>query len=139
MSNRSWAISRLRAHAPLIAIVPASQIVSSGAVGLPGSPTEELAKPFIVVRMSTVQNRLDAARSQRALVYAHDEVGSYVRIDNALKEVRAAFNISGPVVIGDTRMTAIEDEGESDDLFDDGFGTGVRYAQFRMTGRQVGS
>lgn len=139
MSLRGWVVSRLENDANIIAIVPIDRIMSSGAVGLPNTPTEEPARPFIVVRGNADENRINAARSQRFQVWVHDNVGSYVRIENLLEMVRAALEPTMPHTVGSTRVTSVEWEGGSDDLFDDTFGTGTRFAQFRLTGRQVGS
>lgn len=138
MSLRGWFVSRVEGAPKVTALVSPEMIMTASAAGLPGSPTQEPTKPFMLIRSGAIENRMGVAQSQRFFAYVHDEPGSYIGIEEILNEVKAALLANLPATIGSTRVTAVEWEGDGDDLYDDTFGTITRYAQFRLTGRQVG-
>lgn len=138
MSLRGWVVTRLESTTAVTNIVPAENIMTAGAVGVVGTSTEHPEPPFMLVRGSDLANRLNMAESQRFFIYGHDKQGSYKRIDEMLLAARQALLNNVPAVIGATRVSSVEWEGDSDDLIDDTLGTATKYGQFRVTGRQVG-
>jgi hypothetical protein len=80
--------------------------------------------------------------NQRVLtVWVHDSIahGDYGRIDQALKRLRTLLTSVQGVNVGETGnwLSAINWEGDSDDLRDDDMGTISRNAQFRLTGSAI--
>lgn len=70
------------------------------------------------------------AHSQNAQIWAHDQPGSYQRIDSLLAAVRAA--LVGPVAL--PGAIACRWQGDSQDLADDGLGTITRNSAFVFIG-----
>jgi hypothetical protein len=125
---RQWIYMTLTASpAATRAIVPVSSVYAGGS--LTGRPHRS---PFIVIRMmpNSVAVKQGFAHRQIAEVWAHDEPGSYQRIDRILSAVRA--DLVGPVTIPDA--IACEWSGDSQDLPDDGLGTITRSASFTLIG-----
>lgn len=80
--------------------------------------------------------------NQRILtVWVHDDkhVGDYTNIDRSLNRLRALLTSVEGIDVGVTgsRLTAINWEGDSQDLSDDDAGTITRNAQFRLTGSAI--
>lgn len=80
--------------------------------------------------------------NQRVLtVWVHEDrnMGDYTRIDRSLKRLRTLLTSVEGVHVGpgDTWLTAITWEGDSDDLDDDEARTITRNAQFRLTGSAI--
>lgn len=127
MNWRQWIYTTLSAAGPVTAIVPSVRIISSGA--LTGRPN---ATPFLVVRVMPLTRELaeGVAHSQNAEIWAHDQPGSYARIDNVLAAVRAA--LVGQVAL--PGAVACRWQGDSGDLADDGLGTISRNSAFRCIG-----
>jgi hypothetical protein len=70
------------------------------------------------------------AHSQNAELWAHDQPGSYARIDAILAAVRGA--LVGQVAL--PGAVACRWQGDSQDLADDGLGTITRNSAFRLVG-----
>lgn len=87
-------------------------------------------KPFVVVRMHTgFPIRPVIGGRHYAQVWAHDNPGSYLRIDEILVECRRAIEAHPPD--GDFLEARWIETGV--DLRDDGFETVTRYCRFQLT------
>jgi hypothetical protein len=122
-------MSRLIAAPGVIALVGA-RVTGPGVVGASGNNT---LRPFIEVRAGSLTPAVGSAVRQPFYVYAHVEPGSALAVDTILAAVKVAMTLStpdkngaGPVIM-ECRW-----DGESDDLFDDGYGTTVRYATYAL-------
>lgn len=97
-------------------------------------------RPLCILKWQATQTglRLSPLNQRILQVWVHDAiaVGDYERIDNALKRLRAILtNVEGVNVGGvGNWLSAIEWEGDSDDLRDDEYGTITRNTQYRLTG-----
>lgn len=132
MDWRSWTYGRLQGRSALVSLLPSvASIFGSGS--LTGAPAE---RPFVIFALGTwlpelKSDDLPVSHSQFLTVAAHDEPGDYARIDAILVEVREA--ISGQV--SEPGAICATFQGLSQDLADDHFGTAMRNAEFRLTGR----
>ncbi len=97
--------------------------------------------PFIIIRAGAVDTRLGlAVAAQRFFVYIHDAPGSYVaNIEPLLLLLGTELPKRAGVRYQGWSITACEYEGQSDDLTDQDKNTIMRYGQFRITGRPLGS
>lgn len=127
MNWRQWIYQTLSSNVSVTSLVPANRILSSGA--LKGRID---ANPFIVIRMMPMTRELaeGVAHSQNVQVWAHDQPGSYQRIDSVLAAVRAA--LVGVVALPGAH--ACRWQGDSQDLADDGLGTVTRNSAFVCIG-----
>ena len=127
MNWRQWIYQKLTADPAVIAIVPAARIYSAGA--LTGRVN---TNPFLVIRMMPVNRELaeGVAHSQNVAIWAHDQPGSYARIDALLGAVRAS--LVGQVAL--PGAVACRWQGDSQDLADDGLGTITRNSAFVCMG-----
>jgi hypothetical protein len=124
---RKWIYDTLVANTAFVALVPANRIISSGA--LTGRRDNNL---FVVIRMLPMVGELaeGVAHSQTAEIWAHDQPGSYGRIDQALGLAKAA--LVGPVAL--PGAVACRWQGDSQEFADDGLGTITRNSAFRCVG-----
>jgi hypothetical protein len=127
---RTWFMSRLMADLGVQALVD-GRVSGSGSIGVgPESPL----RPFIAVRAGSLSPAIGKVVQQPFYVYAHVVPGSALAADTILAAVRAALKDAAPtktaegLVIMECRW-----RGESDDLFDDAYGTTVRYATYGLT------
>ena len=128
MDWRTYVYQVLKNNNTFKALVPEENILAGGS--LETTPT---VKPFVIIRMLPRVPALaeDAAHTARGEVWAHDEPGSYLLIDQVLAAAVAAL-------VGPTGGTAggimVEWEGDGTDLFDDGYKTITRASSFKFTG-----
>lgn len=126
MEWRTWAHARLAASTAVTSEVPVERIFGAGAIQ--GRPEA----PFIQLRLNPVAPvRAVPARSTELLVYAHDDPGSYLRVDRILKAAREALEAD----VTDATGIAAEWQGDSPDLADDGYDTITRNSSFRLLDR----
>jgi hypothetical protein len=103
-------------------------------------PTNAVDTPaedcFLVVRWDPTTAAFGTVGADRVQIWAHDKDRDYGRIDSILRRLRqlltAQVHLSG--ADGQTLVTA-EWRGESQDLFDDGYQTVARYADFTAVSR----
>jgi len=113
----------------LVAWVPLDPLVGPR-VFEASSVDSHTMKPFIVIRMHTSFPVRPAIGARHyAQVWAHDEPGSYLKIDNILKEVRKAVEAAPPS--GEFLEARWIETGV--DLRDDGLETITRYCRFQLT------
>ena len=98
------------------------------------SPREQ---SFIVLHWETTTAAFGSRGTTVLFVWVHDRERDYTRcIDPALTWVRETLTESFHVLGDDgVTLTCATWVGESDDLFDDGYGTISRYAQFTIVAR----
>lgn len=98
------------------------------------SPREQC---FIVLHWETTTAAFGSRGTTTLYVWVHDRERDYTRrIDPALTWVRETLTESFHVLGADgVTLTCATWNGESDDLFDDGYGTIARYAQFTIVAR----
>lgn len=126
MDWRRWAYDRLVASAAVTSEVPIDRIFGSGAIS--GRPKA----PFIQLRVGGDRGvRAVPATDTEVLVYAHDDPGSYLRVDRILSAAREALTAD---VTEDTGISA-EWQGDSPDLADDGYDTITRNSSYRLLER----
>lgn len=122
--------------------VPAAKVLEAGAWGLtvPGVDTTP-EPPFTIIRGGTYDPRgRQVGRSQRFFLYVHDRQGSYAaNIEPMLLTLANGLPDRAPMNFNGWHITACEFEGTSDDLIDADKSTAMRYGQFRITGRPLGS
>ena len=129
MNWRAWLHTRITTDVGILALLPATSIFAAGSM-----EGREATRPFAVVRLGGNLSELNDADkpyaiSQDAVVWVHDEPGSYKRIDAILELVRAA--LAGQV----TEAIAAIWQGDSPELSDPEQGTIVRYSSYRLYGR----
>lgn len=127
MNWRQWIYTTLNANAPFAALVPSTSVFSDGAL------TGRVDKnPFVVIRLMPMTRELaeGVAHGQNAEIWAHDQPGSYSRIDSILAAVRGA--LSGQVAL--PGAIACRWQSDSVDFADDGLGTISRNSLFRCYG-----
>lgn len=120
---RTWVYEHLKANTLL------SDVVGDRIYGeLTETPAE---KPFIVIRMNSIQPQIVVAATQDATVWIHD-IGGYTRIDELMSIVRDSLvgQVSGDGAV------CCEWNGDSPDLADDARGTLVRNSVYRFAGRR---
>lgn len=127
MNWRQWIYQTLSGNSGVTSLVPAPRIISSGAL-----TGRQDANPFIVIRMMPMTRELGegVAHSQNVEIWAHDQPGSYGRIDSILAAVRAA--LVGQVAL--PGAVACRWQGDSGDLADDGLATITKNSAFRCVG-----
>lgn len=127
MDWRTWVHAQLLASEAVTDLVPAERIYGAGALsGHPG------AVPFLVLRFGPDEERAGgAARESECVVWAHDDPGSYLRIDEVLVAVRWALVAS----VDEPGAIASEWQGTSGDLADDQLDTITRNTSYRLTER----
>lgn len=101
-------------------------------------------RPLCILRWQAtspgIQSGDNSPINQQVLqVWVHDELGSYVRIDRALRRVRTLLTSLVGVNVGEATewLSAVKWEGDSDDLSDDTMRTTTKNAQFRFTGSAI--
>jgi hypothetical protein len=122
--------------AALANIVPATRIRSAGAA-TEGTPTEDIERPFIVIRELPDEKpfRDSAVRLGSVAIYVHDQPESYVKIDECLGLVSAALNFVAGTQVSTWWLNSVEDQGWSEDLYDDHYETATRFGTYRMVAR----
>lgn len=130
MEWRKWLYETVKA-------IPGVNDLAPGGVhaagSLKGTPDE---KPFIVLRMGVQQSALNDSdaplvTNQEAIVYVHDQAGTYTRIDNILSIVRTT--LVGQV--SEETAVACTWQGDSGELSDEFYRTITRNGSFRLIGR----
>ena len=124
MEWRSWVRDRLLGHAPFVALVPAESV--HGAGSLNGRPDNI---PFVVLRLGPLTREPGGFAQWRELtVWAHDEPGGYLRIDEVLAEARVALETP----VNEPGAVLVEWQGGSPDLADDGYNTITKNDSYRL-------
>jgi hypothetical protein len=141
---RAWVVDRIKADAIIMtalgegdAAAGPVKVMSAGAAGLPGHP--DLLPPFLVVRAVAVVPALEKTNVQQIpyFIWVHDQQGSFEDvIGTVLTRLRQIMPTSSPEDTddGETIMACVW-QGDSADLFDEGFGTATRYGQYQVTAR----
>lgn len=136
MSLRKWAYTKVIALTGFG--IADDNVYSSGAVGLT-IPGDSPARPFAVIRLSPNNPGIiprSPASQQRFAVWLHDEPGSMEKIDAGIKALKDLATdlpekFEGMVIIN------VNWETDSQDFYDDHFGTNVRYSEFLATYRDA--
>lgn len=105
------------------------RIVSSGAA-------DELSRPFLIIRAGAYTRAMADVWRFPFTLYAHDDPGSYVQIDAIQKAVHEAMMSAVDQWWGSQFVMGVTDDGWSDDLFDDHYGTATRFGAYTLTARQ---
>jgi hypothetical protein len=132
MSIRSLVRNLLIADTDLLALIPADRWIQATAAD--DSPP---ARPFAVLRFAGTFPMQVRAASQCALeIWIHDNAGSYDRIDEIVKKVKATMASSDQATEDsyNTDLIHAEWSGDSVDLFDDGYRTNTKSTSFNLTG-----
>lgn len=131
MTIRSLIRERLVADATITTLIPADRWLASSSVD-----AEPPARPFAVLRYLGVNPGMSRINQTRLEVWIHDDPGSYKRIDDIIRRVRA--NLDGVEQASDsggsTQLIQARWEGDSVDLFDDGYRTNTKSSGFTLTG-----
>lgn len=132
MEWRVWMRTQLAGHAPLTAIIPADHQYPAGS--LDAAPD----KPFIEIKVGPRQPGPFAGVGENyADVWVHDEAGTYMTIDAAIEEIKAALSgAERSQAVSASGGVVAQWTGDSDELADDGYGTICRYTSFKLNGRE---
>lgn len=126
MDWRTWLYARLDAP-ELTAIVPRGSHFGAGSIDENVEP-----RPFIVIKAGAeLRGPFPGVSENFATIWVHDEPGSYTRIDDALKVIRAV--LEGAVT--DLGGVACRWQGDSAELADEFFGTITRNTSYRLNGK----
>lgn len=122
--------------AALLNVIPASRIRSAGAA-TEGTVTEDIERPFIVIRESVDEKPFadSTVRLGGVTIYVHDQPESYVKIDECLGLVSACLNSVAGTQVSSWWLNSVEDQGWSEDLYDDHYETATRFGTYRMGAR----
>jgi len=123
-----------------VAAIPAfgGRVYQASATGV-GDVPQSPDKPFCVIREigSTTYPVVEETASPRArsfYFWVYDERGSYVRIDELLKEVGDTVrDLVGSVSPSGRRCIGVNWQGESMDLEDDTYDANAKYGSARVT------
>jgi len=91
-------------------------------------PDPTPARPFAVVRFGNRMSTIPTACRLSIMVWVHDDPGSYLFIDAALKALRTAFREQG----NDNNIYQTRWLEDSEDLSDDARGTIVKYSRYEL-------
>jgi hypothetical protein len=91
---------------------------------------------FLIVKWLNKSIAFGSEGSTILQIWAHDVDKDYTQIGKALKRIREIL-LGAVHVVGEDgwSLTVAEDAGEGPDLYDDGYGTCVRYAEFSVVSR----
>lgn len=92
-----------------------------------------LLKPFIVIRDLSDSNPIGAVRQGSCSIWVHDDPDSYVKIDDIIIAIRDIMNSFAPQWWGNIWVMELRDQGWSEDLFDDHYGTATKYGTYAHT------
>lgn len=120
-------------------IVPVNRIRSAGGATEGDATTDDIERPFIVIRELPDEKPFTDSQTRvgSVAIYVHDQPESYVKIDNCLGLVSTIMNSSAATQIAGHWLSSVEDQGWSEDLFDDHYETATRFGTFRMVARPV--
>jgi hypothetical protein len=93
-------------------------------------------KRFLIVSWQPGSAAFGKHGSEAVLVWAHDKDRDYTAVDAALSRVRDLLHDATHIVGEDGRtLTTARWNGVSDDLYDDGYGTVTKNADFTVVSR----
>jgi len=120
--------------AALHEIVPIASIKTSGNIDPTVIPT-----PFISIR-GLEESRAFRSRVRQGGVqlHVHDQPESYAQIDAIVKILARIMNAAAPKMWGDQWVMDIEDQGWSEDLYDDHYSTATRFGTYKVTVSALG-
>jgi hypothetical protein len=142
---RQWVVQKINLDVPIMTSLGegdptkgSAKVFSAGAAGLPGTP--DLLPPFLVVRALPVQPALPGTSVEQIpyLLWVHDQQGSFEDvIGTVLFRLKQILPTKTPQKLqsGEVIMECAW-QGDSGDLFDDGFGTATRYGQYQVTAKR---
>lgn len=121
----------------LLAIVPKERVRSAGGATEGDATAADVERPFIVIRELPDEKPFtdSATRVGSVAIYVHDQPESYVKIDNCLGLIGAIMNSHAATQVGGHWLSSVEDQGWSEDLFDDHYETATRFGTYRMVAR----
>lgn len=133
MSLRKWAYTKVTALTGFA--IADENVFSSGAVGV-AVPGDSPARPFAVIRLSPTNPglypKMGGTQQTRFAVWLHDEPGSMDNIDAGIKSLKALASDLPETFEGMVVMN-VNWENDSQDFYDDHFGTNVMYSEFLAT------
>lgn len=132
MNWRAWLKERLDEDGALTSVIPANRI--HGAGSLTGSPGK---RPFALIHLGEElpvfnEGGVPEVTSNEAVIWIHDDPGSYDQIDEILVLVIA--QLTGQV--SEETGIACVWQGNSGELSDEAYGTITRNSSFRLVGRK---
>jgi len=141
---RRWIFSEVKAALNAVGM-GSFPVLEPSSLGLADSPSP--SRPFIVLRAGLrASEPMPGLRSKLSrwpyAIWAHDDPGSYLRVDSILSTIRNHLSSLGyPVVAVSDNMRILEMVwgSDSEDLQDDGFKTAVRWSSYTATTRELES
>lgn len=119
----------LSSDATLMALLPGGLYGDRSLVETPS------VKPFGVLMHEGPSNGMSARVNRSTVVlWVHDEVGDYTRIEAALRRARALLLAAVQVEKNGVWLMEADWSGDSVDLYDDARGTNVKNATFPLVG-----
>lgn len=118
----------LSTHQPLMDLLP------GGLYGDRSLKDTPAVKPFGVLLHEGPSRGLGTVHRATTVLWVHDEVGDYTRIDDALKVARLHLAAQVQVSLNGIYLMQAEWQGDSVDLYDDARGTNVKNATFLLVG-----
>lgn len=121
----------------LVSVIAVNQLnMPAGAVYAANAVDNPTQRPFVVIRWEGNAKAFKNVGQQTVSIWVHDNLGDYARINSAIDALREQLpeyvHISG--TDGHT-ITCIEWQGDSGELYDDGYQTVTRNSSFRVVSR----
>jgi len=129
---RIWLFDRLRENTGVTELVPVESMYGAGS--LEASPAD---KPFVVIHVGSEVTEIPGISRTMATVWAHDEVGNYLTIDDLLQRVRNTLCGNGETTgqVLTSGGIAARWVGDGPDQSDPVLGTLMRSSTYRLLGR----
>lgn len=139
---RRWIFSEVKL-ALANAGMPDVPVLEPSSLGLGDSASP--ARPFVVLRSGLrasepIPGLRDKMSRWPYMVWAHDDPGSYLRVDQMLEAVRGRLgSLSYPITAETDGLRILEMiwNDDSEDLQDDGFKTAVRWSSYTAMTRKL--
>jgi hypothetical protein len=114
-------------------LVKPQRIRSSGNANV--NTTVSLPVPFIVLRELMSTHQFGSVRFSPVQIHVHDQPNSYARIDTIQALIIELMNSVEPQWFSDKWIMHLGDQGWSEDLYDDHYGTATRYGTYGIMAR----
>lgn len=134
MSIRTIILNHIKGDAPLLSLIPAENIWSSGSLKDDNAPP----RPFIVIRYGPTAVGVGSVKRGSVTFWVHDDLGDYSKINQVLERLYARLDQQVSLQDGSgNEVIQISWDNVSGDLSDPGFRTITRNTTFNFVGKGV--